>query len=67
MPQRLAEFVDSKKYCEAVVFYVQSINLLSRYRNVAMFHQIKKNCEELIKIVASKTQNKLFSGTVRSR
>jgi len=32
-----------------------------------MFHQIEKNCEELIKIVATKTQNKLFSGTVRSR
>jgi hypothetical protein len=64
MPTTLADYIESKKYADAVIFYSKSINLLSRYRNVAMFNQIEKNCEEMIKLVASKIQNRLFSGIV---
>lgn len=64
MPTTLADYIEAKKYADAVIFYSKSSNLLSRYRNVAMFNEIEKDCEEMIKLVASKVQNRLFSGNV---
>lgn len=63
MPQTLTELIESKKYSDAVLFYVKATALLKRYQDVTMFKQIEVDCDELIKFVTAKVQNRVFSGT----
>ncbi|KAJ3368158.1 Vacuolar protein sorting-associated protein 51 [Kappamyces sp. JEL0680] len=62
MPQNLSEYLETKKYAEAVLFYSKASALLSHYQGVPMFKQIDQECNDMIKHIGIKVQNRVFSG-----
>jgi hypothetical protein len=62
MPQSLQEHIEAKRYSEAVLFYSKASTFLSHYQDVSMFKQIDQECSDLIKHIAVKIQNRVFSG-----
>jgi Exocyst complex component Sec5 len=62
MPTTLSQLLESKKYSEAVLFYSKANSVLQKYKST-MFSQIQIECQDVLKHVGIKIQNRVFSGT----